>query len=90
MRKHISNIALALLFFVICGIAGAVETAGAAEPERDLAREVALQSWYGESKKARGVYCDMPKKKVAKLLKAKYNQKGKRIKRAYIYILKGC
>ena len=90
MSKHISNIVLALLFFVLCGIAGAVETANAAQPERDLAREVALQSWYSESKKARGVYCDMPKKKVARILKTKYNQKGKAIKKAYIYILKGC
>ena len=89
MKQHISSIVLALAFFLLCGIAGAVE-GNASEPDRELAREVALQTWYGESKKARGVYCDMPKKKVAKLLKTKYNQKGKAIKRAYIYILKGC
>lgn len=87
MKEKATTLILALGFFLLCGIAGAVEADAKINP---IAKEVALQTWYGESKKARGVYCDMPKKKVAKLFKAKYNQKGKAIKKAYIYILKGC
>ena len=87
MKNHITSALLALGLFLLCGIAGAVEADAKINP---MAKEVALQSWYNEPQKARGVYCDMPKKKVARILKNKYNQKGKAIKKAYIYILKGC
>ena len=88
-KDKATNWGLALMFVLMCGIAGGVEAKAAPKP---LAQEVVSQTWYSLPQAKQARYCDTRNvKRIVKRHHSGATAKGKReLRKAYRLWLRDC
>ena len=91
MKDKATNWGLALVFVLVCGVAGAVEADAAPKP-KPLALEVVSQTWYTLPQAKQARYCDTRNvKRIVRVHHRGATTEGKRdLRRAYRAWLRDC